>query len=149
MAHPNDRSCIRIGCPDSRILRLCLDTASQGLKPGLQGLLQPGCSEAGMSLWQQQQEVGLDQVSGLYVCRSAIGQRRQRSYAELERLRLEALEKQRLKRMTAAASARTGMLTRRTARSLLRQSGGYAARRQKRRKLMSGSETMGPLVSTC
>ena len=49
MAHATDRSCIRIECPDSRIDSVSLfDTASQGLKPGLQGLLQPGCSEAGM-----------------------------------------------------------------------------------------------------
>ena len=58
--------------------------------------------------------------------------------AELERARLEALEQQRLKRMRAAASAEDGDADRDADGAEPAQAtGGYAARRQKRRKLMS------------
>ena len=64
--------------------------------------------------------------------------------AELERLRLEALEKQRLKRMTAAASAENADADEADAEPALAV-GGYAARRQKRRKLSSDAEAgVGP-----
>ena len=58
--------------------------------------------------------------------------------AELERVRLEALEQQRLKRMSAAAGAEDGDADGDADRAEPAQAtGGYAARRQKRRKLMS------------
>ena len=62
--------------------------------------------------------------------------------AEQERARLEALEKQRLKRMTAAADAeaREGE---EPAGEPAQATGGYAARRQKRRKLVLDTEN-GP-----
>ena len=62
--------------------------------------------------------------------------------AEQERARLEALEKQRLKRMTAAADAeaREGE---EPAGEPAQATGGYAARRQKRRKLVPDTEN-GP-----
>ena len=64
--------------------------------------------------------------------------------AELERLRLEALEKQRLKRMTAAASGENGDADEPDAEPA-QATGGYAARRQKRRKLSSEAEAeFGP-----
>lgn len=61
--------------------------------------------------------------------------------AELERLRLEALEKQRLKRMTAAAGTEIGDADEADAKPA-QAAGGYAARRQKRQKLMM--EADGP-----
>ena len=64
--------------------------------------------------------------------------------AELERVRLEALEKQRLKRMTAAASAENGNADEADAEPA-QAKGGYAARRQKRRKLSTDAEAeFGP-----
>ena len=58
--------------------------------------------------------------------------------SELERARLEALEKQRLKRMSAAAGAEDGDADGDPDRVEPAQAiAGYAARRQKRRKLMS------------
>lgn len=58
--------------------------------------------------------------------------------AELERVRLEALEQQRLKRMSAAAGVEDGDADGDADRAEPAQAtGGYAARRLKRRKLMS------------
>lgn len=58
--------------------------------------------------------------------------------SKLERARLEALEKQRLKRMSAAAGAEDGDADGDADRAEPAQAiAGYAARRQKRRKLMS------------
>lgn len=62
--------------------------------------------------------------------------------AELERLRLEALEKQRLKRMTAAAGSEDAGAEE-AGREPVQATGGYAARRQKRQKLMSEADN-GP-----
>ena len=62
--------------------------------------------------------------------------------AELERARLEALEKQRLKRMTAAADAEAREAEE-PAGEPVQATGGYAARRQKRRKLVLDAEN-GP-----
>ena len=62
--------------------------------------------------------------------------------AELERARLEALEKQRLKRMTAAADAEAREGEEPAGEPAL-ATGGYAARRQKRQKLVLDAEN-GP-----
>ena len=82
-----------------------------------------------------------------HMCRCACEQVSDRTktpeeLAELERARLEALEKQRLKRMTAAADAEAREAEEPVGEPV-QASGGYAARRQKRRKLVLDAEN-GP-----
>ena len=67
--------------------------------------------------------------------------------AELERLRLEALEKQRLKRASADAGADNGDANEADAEPA-QAMGGYAARRQKHRKLSEQADT-GPSGEHC